>query len=35
MDVDVDEDNEEEGWHQDAEEDGIEDVMNVEKIVKE
>jgi hypothetical protein len=35
MDVDVDEDNEEEGWHLDAEEDEIEDVINVEKIVKE
>jgi hypothetical protein len=35
MDVDVDEDNEEEGWHLDAEEDEIEDAMNVEEIVKE
>jgi hypothetical protein len=39
VDVDVDEDNEEEGWHLDAEEDEIEDeiedAMNVEEIVKE
>jgi hypothetical protein len=33
--VDVDEDNEEEVWHLDAEEDEIEDAMNVEEIVKE
>jgi hypothetical protein len=35
VDVDMDEDNEEEGWHLDAEEDEIEDAMDVEKIVKE
>jgi hypothetical protein len=39
MDVDVDEDNEEEGWHLDAEEDEIEDeiedAMAVEEIFKE
>jgi hypothetical protein len=35
MDVDVDEDSEEEGWHLDAEKDEIEDAMNVEEIVKE
>jgi hypothetical protein len=35
MDVDVDEDNKEEGWHLDVEEDEIEDAMNVEEIVKE
>jgi hypothetical protein len=38
VDVDVDEDNKEEGWHLDAEEDEIEDeivdVMDVEEIVK-
>jgi hypothetical protein len=33
--MDVDEDNEEEGWHLDAEEDEIEDAMDVEEIVKE
>jgi hypothetical protein len=33
--VDMDEDNKEEGWHLDAEEDEIEDAMNVEEIVKE
>jgi hypothetical protein len=33
--VDVNEDNEEEVWHLDAEEDEIEDAMNVEEIVKE
>jgi hypothetical protein len=32
---DVDKDNEEEGWHLDAEEDKIEDAMDVEEIVKE
>jgi hypothetical protein len=35
MDVDVDEDNEEEKWHLDAEENEIEDAMDVEEIVKE
>jgi hypothetical protein len=35
VDVDVDEDNEEEGWHMDAEKDEIEDAMDVEEIVKE
>jgi hypothetical protein len=35
MDVDVDEDNEEEEWHLDAEKDEIEDAMDVEEIVKE
>jgi hypothetical protein len=35
VDVDVDEDNEEEGWHLDVEEDEIEDAMDVEEIVKE
>jgi hypothetical protein len=34
-DVNVDEDNEEEEWHLDAEEDEIEDAMDVEEIVKE
>jgi hypothetical protein len=38
VDVDVDEDNEEEGWHLNVEdgeiEDEIEDAMDVEKIVK-
>jgi hypothetical protein len=34
MDVDGDGDNEEEGWHLDAEEDEIEDAMDVEEIVK-
>jgi hypothetical protein len=35
VDVDVDEDNEEGEWHLNAEEDEIEDVMDVEEIVKE
>jgi hypothetical protein len=33
--VDVDEDNEEEEWHLDAEENEIENAMDVEEIVKE
>jgi hypothetical protein len=35
VDVNVDEDNEEEKWHLDAEENEIEDAMDVEEIVKE
>jgi hypothetical protein len=39
VDVDMNEDNKEEGWHLDAEEDEIkdeiEDVMDVEEIIKE
>jgi hypothetical protein len=35
VDMDVDEDNEDEGWHLDVEEDEIEDAMDVEEIVKE